>query len=190
MFEILFLSLQLLASPSVQVHETPLCHWLTVDLGKYEIGKKARRRACRWEPTVQKSSAQHNIDPDLLGALILVESAWRPWVVSNADACGLTQIIPKWTGGVASGRRKYTCKQLKRPSIAIPAGARILRWWIDHHRGDVREGLCGYNAGFRTCKRAGARYARKVLKVQNILRHARHGVTPPKSAPKGAPKAL
>ena len=184
MFEFLMISLQILAAPSSQIKELPECHWLTVDMGRYEIGRKARRRACRWEPTVRKASQRFDLDPDLLGALIVVESRWRPWAVSHANACGLTQVIPKWTGGTASGRRKWTCEQLKRPRTAIPVGARILRWWITHRKGDVREGLCGYNAGFRTCKRAGARYAREVLRLQTRLKAARIGLTPPKTAPK------
>jgi soluble lytic murein transglycosylase-like protein len=184
MLEIFLLSLQLLAAPASTPAVGPTCHWLTADLGRFEIGKKARRRACRWEPTVRRAAKRFDLDPDLLGALIVVESRWRPWAVSHAHACGLTQVIPKWTGGTASGRRKWTCEQLKRPHTAIGVGARILRWWITHRKGDVREGLCGYNAGFRTCKRAGARYARKVLGLQVRLKAARIGPVPPKRTPK------
>jgi len=186
------------------------CHWKTVELGvHHNLGKKSRKRACRWEPTLQKAAKKYRLDPDLLGALIIVESAWLPWVVSSANACGLTQVIPKWTGGPASGRRKWTCKQLKRPSISIPVGARILRWWLDYHTQKIessekkkrvnkkktkplstsekksvalREALCGYNAGFRGCKRAGARYAKKVLKLQRLLKRGRLYAEPPESA--------
>lgn len=171
MFEIIVLTLNLLALPTPVVDTTP-CPWLTVDLGRYEIGSKSRRRACRWDGVLKTQAAKHEIDPDLLRSLIVIESAWKPWVVSHANACGLTQVIPKWTGGAASGRRKWSCEELKRPSNAIAVGARILAWWIDYRKGDVREALCGYNAGFRTCARAGARYARKVLKVRDALRAA------------------
>ena len=201
MFEIILLSLQILAAPGSAPVPPTSCHWLSADLGKhYNLSARSRRRACRWEPTLQRSARKHLLDPDLLGALIVIESGWLPWIVSSADACGLTQVIPKWTGGAASGRRKWTCAQLKQPRNSIPVGARILRWWIDYHAEKlssdkskteaekastaIREGLCGYNAGFRGCKRAGARYARKVLQTQKRLRTARMALKPPKALPK------
>lgn len=211
LFLVFGLSTPVLASPTPTSVATT-CHWLTVDLGaRYNLSKKSRRRACRWEPTVQRASQEHDLDPDLLGALIIVESAWKPWVVSGANACGLTQVIPKWTGGAASGRLKWTCAQLKRPAISIPVGARILHWWFDYHTEKInqaekkkikkksgaerkalaiREALCGYNAGFRGCKRAGARYARKVLKMQTSLKAHRTATTPPKSASKETENSL
>lgn len=161
---------------------------------KYVMSRKSIKRACRWQPEVHLAAEQNNLDPNLLNALILVESAWSPWIVSSANACGLTQVIPKWTGGAASGRHKWSCEQLKKPAVSIAVGARILRWWIDYHAEKIavsetrprvkkkseaekqaiaiREGLCGYNAGFRGCKRAGNRYAKKVLMLRNILKTA------------------
>ena len=208
MFEILSLSLSILAGSVAQGQTPPPCHWLTVDLGQlHDLSPKTRKRACRWEPTLQTAAKTHDLDPDLLGGLIVTESAWKPWVVSHANACGLTQVIPKWTGGSATGRRKWTCAQLKQPAISIPVGARILRWWIDYHaekqraRGVdttnavaqaeiVRQALCGYNAGFRGCKRAGARYARKVLKLRGKLKVGRAAIRPPKSAPKESENSI
>ena len=150
------------------------CIWDEIQLPRrYEISPKSRARACRWSAEVDRAAATHEMDPDLLNALIIVESRWKPWAVSVANACGLTQVIPKWTGGKASNRRKWTCDELKSPRNSIRAGAQILKWWITHRKGDIREGLCGYNAGFRTCKRAGARYARAVLHLQAVLKAAR-----------------
>ena len=182
MFEIITLALSLLALPTPAVEAQP-CPWLTVDLGRYEIGPKARRRACRWDGALRAQAQKRDLDPDLLRALVVVESRWRPWAVSHANACGLTQVIPKWTGGAASGRRKWSCEELKRPPTALAVGARILRWWIDYRKGDIREGLCGYNAGFRTCARAGAGYARKVLSVRDALRAAQAPKIPTCDAP-------
>ena len=200
MFETLAFTLHLLSGPVLPVPVTspalesppvphkPACHWLTVELPRrYALSSASRKRACNWEPTLQREAARRDLDPDLFGALIIVESRWRPWVVSHANACGLTQVIPKWTGGAASGRRKWTCEELKRPRTALAVGARILAWWIAHRKGDVREGLCGYNAGFRTCKRAGASYARTVLSLRDTLRAARLPDPPQSETPsKGA----
>ena len=128
------------------------------------LSKSTERNVCKWMPTVIKQARKNKIDPVLLSALITVESGWRHNIVSSADACGLTQVIPKWTGGIT---RKYTCEQLKDPYTSITAGAKILKWWIDHHDGDIARGLCGYSSGFR-CKgkkplHAGMNYSKKVL---------------------------
>ena len=128
---------------------------------------------CKQAPTVIEESEKNNLDPSLLLALITVESNWKRTAVSSANACGLTQVIPKYTGRIT---KKYTCNQLKRPKTSIQAGAKILRWWIDYHDGDVTRGLCGYNAGFRCGKKrkrpikGGIRYARKVLKMQKTIK--------------------
>jgi soluble lytic murein transglycosylase-like protein len=123
--------------------------------------------ACTVTQHIEKESKANSLEPTLLTALIIVESRFKPWAVSRSNACGLTQVIPKWTGGKASGRVKYTCKQLKNPRTSITAGAKILNWWIKY-KGSVRKGLCGYNAGFRGCKSA-KNYANAVFKVKKSL---------------------
>lgn len=134
----------------------------------YDLTNDAKARACEYAGSIQTASAANNISPSLLMALIIVESRFNPNAVSKSNACGLTQVIPKWTGGKATKRKKYTCKQLKKPEISISAGATILSWWINHRKGNIRKGLCGYNAGFRGCS-VGGRYANAVLKVQRYL---------------------
>lgn len=131
------------------------------------LSNKTEARVCRLMPTVIKEANKNNLEPILLAALITVESGWRPKIVSSKDACGLTQVIPKYTGNIT---RKYTCDQLKNPYTSIRAGAKILKWWIDYHNGDISRGLCGYAAGFRCGKKkgtkplkAGMRYSKKVL---------------------------
>ena len=154
-----FLFFTLLSSPAVSVD---IC-----DVFKRQdfwISPSREKSICQWMPTVIKSAEENNLEPTLLAALITVESGWRHKIVSSANACGLTQVIPKYTGKIT---RKYTCKQLKNPYASIPAGAKILKWWIDYHKGDVSRGLCGYAAGFRCAGKkplkAGMRYSKKVL---------------------------
>ena len=84
---------------------------LCLSIGVLGMSNSQEKRACRYMPTIVKESNRHNIDPAIFVALIYTESCFNPWEVSHANACGLTQVIPKWTGGKASGRKKYTCKQ-------------------------------------------------------------------------------
>ena len=126
--------------------------------------------ACNSSEQIIKEANGANLEPTLIVALIFVESNWKKTVVSSANACGLTQVIPKYTGKIT---KKHTCDQLKVPKNSIHVGIKTLKFWVDHHKGDISRGLCGYNAGYRCHgkkpNRLGMRYARKILKVKSKI---------------------
>ena len=152
------------------------------------LSKNRIKTACKYSSQVVKQSKKNGIDPLLFSSLIYVESGWKKTAVSPMGACGLTQVMPKYTGKIT---RKYTCEQLKNPLVSIKAGTRILKWWIDYHESkltnkqknkmtpaDIKRyttlrGLCGYNAGFRCSglrpNKHGMRYARKILSIQKKI---------------------
>lgn len=153
----------LLFSPSAD-----MCH--VFKHKSFWLRPSVEKNVCKWMPHVLRSAKKNKIDPFLLSSLITVESGWRHKSVSPVNACGLTQVIPKYTGKIT---KKYTCRQLKNPKVSIAVGAATLKWWIDYHKGDVSRALCGYSSGFR-CKgnkplRAGMRYSRKVLAQKNKI---------------------
>ena len=137
------------------------------------IGMPNAEFACTHMESLVNHSEEYDIDPALLTALIYVESRWNPRAKSKSGACGLTQVIPKWS-------RKFgyvSCRQLKtNPDLAIKKGAQILNYWVYRYgRGEVRVGLCGYNSGYR-CRgrnkknnKKGVRYAKLVLKMYRKL---------------------
>ena len=146
----------------------------------FHLSKYRKKTACSSTELIIKESKKNNIDQDIIFALIYVESAWKKTAVSSANACGLTQVIPKYTGKIT---KKYTCSQLKIPRNSIRAGIKTLKFWIDHHDGNVARGLCSYNAGYRCSyvknkkgkvikrpNRHGMRYAKKVLSVKNDIK--------------------
>lgn len=53
-----------------------------------------RRRIGR---AVLRSSEDHELDPQLVTAIILVESGARPWALSSKGAVGLMQVMPHMT---------------------------------------------------------------------------------------------
>ena len=142
-----------------------LCAAIIASSGVFGIGGKDR--ACKHSRQVVEASSKYKLDPYLLTALIQVESNWKSHVVSPAGACGLTQVVHKYS--------KYNCKQLKNPKISIWEGAKKLNYWIyKYGKGNLKIGLCGYNAGFR-CKgksaiKSGLTYARKVVTISNRLK--------------------
>lgn len=139
--------------------------------------------ACRNMETVVQAAEENNIPPEILNSLIVTESAWSPSAISHAGACGLTQVMPKYTGGRATGGVKYTCQQLtSNPELSIRLGAKIYRFWLTNYakcktktcsKQKHRIALCGYNAGYRckgdTPNRHGMRYASVVLNRASSL---------------------
>jgi len=144
------------------------------------IGDSSERAeyACTHVPQIVEVSEEFGLRPEIMIALIHYESRFHPRVVSRANACGLTQVLPRYTGGRpyprGVGNPLLTCDQLKDPETSILAGARALRYWLHvYGRGNEQTGLCGYNAGFRCKQRvphaAGSRYARRVRAMADDL---------------------
>jgi soluble lytic murein transglycosylase len=131
--------------------------------------------ACDNMRTVVEESEKNNLDPSLVVALIYVESMFSHKAVSKSNACGLTQVLPKYSKKFADKGRNLTCDELKDPTTSIKVGTKILNYWVyKYARGNIATALCGYNAGFR-CKgenknKKGVSYSKKVLKYQRIIK--------------------
>ena len=156
-----------------------LAFTVTASPPDFWLSKSRKNLACESSAQIVKESRALDIDPTLIMALITVESNWKRTAVSRADACGLTQVIPKYTGRIT---KKHTCEQLKVPKNSIYVGIKTLKFWLNFHKGNVPRGLCSYNAGFRCSykrnkkgkiikrpTRHGMRYARKVLKIKEKI---------------------
>tara|TARA_Y100000034_G_C6831457_1_gene375331 strand:+ start:247 stop:735 length:489 start_codon:yes stop_codon:yes gene_type:complete len=125
--------------------------------------------ACQRLETVVEAANHYDISPEIMMAMIYTESRWNHKAISRSNACGLTQVLPKYTKNP-----KLTCKSLLDPKVSIWTGAKKLNYWIyKYGRGNKRIGLCGYNAGYR-CKgknkhKRGIFYANRVLKRARII---------------------
>ena len=92
------------------------------------------------------------VTPELLTALIVVESSANHIAVSNKGAIGLTQVMPTiW---------HHPKQELLNPYRNIEIGSKILKHYIDRH--GIKGGLSSYNSGR---KNRSLRYARYVLDV-------------------------
>ena len=100
--------------------------------------------------------SQHPVTPELLTALIVVESSANHIAVSKKGAIGLTQVMPRiW---------QINKKELFNPYKNIEVGSEILKYYIDKH--GIKGGLSSYNSGK---KNRSLRYARYVIKVAENL---------------------
>ena len=132
-----------------------------------EMSEKQANTVCKYENVIIQEANKNNIEPELLASLIYVESSFRTRVVSSANACGLTQVVPRWTGGLETGRRKYTCSELKNPKTSIKVGAQILGYVIKHYTsGNVPKALCMYNAGTKCLKKKN--FYKKLFYVKKV----------------------
>ena len=140
----------------------------------FNLSDYQQKNVCTLEQTIRTEATRNDIEPELLAALIFVESSFYPSVVSSANACGLTQVIPKWTGGPETKGIKYTCQQLKNPETSIKVGAQILSYNIRvYGKGNENKGLCVYNAGTKCITKKGyykrLYYVKKVRDIYNYL---------------------
>lgn len=97
---------------------------------------------------VEQVAAEYALDPNLVLAVMAVESAYRPDVVSHANAQGLMQLIPETAA-------RFGVSDPFDPAQNIRGGARYLRWLLSLFEGDVTRTLAAYNAGENAVLRFG-----------------------------------
>jgi soluble lytic murein transglycosylase len=96
---------------------------------------------------IKKSSAEHDLDPYLLAALIAQESTFVPDIRSPARAVGLMQLIPSTARLYARKLKlRYSLAMLRNPELNVRMGTAYLSDLMKEF-GEVHLALAGYNAG-------------------------------------------
>lgn len=120
----------------------------------------------QWCRLIDQYAQQHQLAPNLVAAVILVESAGQPRAYSKSGAVGLMQVMPR--DGIAE---KFNCvngpcfasrptiKELEDPEFNVAFGTRMLSGLIQK-QGSVRAALKAYGP-----MDVGFSYADKVLEV-------------------------
>jgi soluble lytic murein transglycosylase-like protein len=120
-----------------------------------------------FEPLVQDHAARQNLRPDLVRAVIQVESGFNPWARSPKGAMGLMQLMP-------ATARELGVRNAYDPEENIRGGTEYLRQLLDKYEGNEELALAAYNAGSNAVDRYGRRvppyretkdYVRKVGSV-------------------------
>jgi soluble lytic murein transglycosylase-like protein len=91
--------------------------------------------------TVHQQATLAGVEPELVLAVIDVESNFDRFAISTATALGLMQVMPFWVPELG-----YMDKnQLFDVEINVLLGCRILKYYLDMERGDLVKGLARYN---------------------------------------------
>ena len=111
------------------------------------------------------TAERYGLDPDLVLAVVAVESNFEPRAVSKKGAQGLMQLMPATAGDLG-------VTDALDPATNLDGGARYLQALLRLYRGDLRKALAAYNAGPGAVARHGGvppyretqEYVRRVMK--------------------------
>lgn len=123
-----------------------------------------------WENIIVQAGKKYNLDPNLIRAIIQVESGYNPNAVSHAGAQGLMQLMPDTA-------KEMNVTDVFNPEQNIFGGARYFREMLDRYRGDLVKALAAYNAGPEAVDKARGipNYTETQLYVPRVL-NAYHAI--------------
>jgi len=142
-------------------------------------------KAANWLPKsaefdhfIEQAARSHAVRPELVRAVIVVESAFNPNAVSNRGAVGLMQLRP-------ATARRYGVANAFDPEQNIKAGVHYLRDLLTRYGNNLELTLAAYNAGEDAVERYGhnvppfaetQHYVPTVLRIyRSLLSQQRHG---------------
>ncbi len=103
----------------------------------------------KFEPMIRAAALRHGLDPQLVKAVVAVESGFEPRAVSEKGAVGLMQILPA-TGeryGVRADRKRSVDEKLTDPTLNLEVGTRYLADLRKMFAARLDLALAAYNAG-------------------------------------------
>jgi soluble lytic murein transglycosylase-like protein len=113
------------------------------------------------DAAIAMAAARHNVDPNLVRAVVKVESDFNPNAVSRKGAMGLMQLMP-------ATARQLNVKNPFDPEQNVDAGVRHLKQLLESYGGDVKLTLAAYNAGAGAVARSSG--VPRISETQNYVR--------------------
>ncbi|MBW2396569.1 MAG: lytic transglycosylase domain-containing protein, partial [Deltaproteobacteria bacterium] len=104
-------------------------------------------RAYRAE--LEPAAVRHDVEPELVYAVMREESGYRPEILSSVGAQGLTQIMPETGERLAKelGREPLRPRELLLPATNLELGAYYLSRLMEKSDGRLSAAIASYNAG-------------------------------------------
>jgi soluble lytic murein transglycosylase-like protein len=141
----------------------------TVSGDRYDARLLAR--ATQFDSIIENAASLAAVQPNLLRAVIVVESGFNPRAVSKRGAIGLMQLMPATAA-------RFGIADSFDPRQNVNAGARYLKFLLDRFGQDTTLALAAYNAGEDAVDRNGRQippftetmaYVPRVLKIFRML---------------------
>lgn len=128
-------------------------------------GARLKESATRYQAQIADAARGAQVDPQLIHAVITVESGYNPAAVSPKGATGLMQLMPETA-------RRYGATNTFDAGQNLRAGAKYLRDLLEMFSDDLKLALAAYNAGENAVIRHGNRippYAETQAYVPRVL---------------------
>ena len=128
-------------------------------------------RAAQYDGIIEAEANSAGVEPNLLRAVIVVESGFNSRAVSKRGAVGLMQLMP-------ATATRFAVLDRYDPRQNVRGGARYLGFLINRFRQNVRLALAAFNAGEDAVDRNSGQippfvetleYVPKVLKIYQVL---------------------
>lgn len=105
--------------------------------------------------SVHYEAKRANLEPELVMAVIEVESGFDRFAISVSGARGLMQVMPFWLQEI-----NLSDKNLFKIRTNLRMGCTILRYYLDRESGDLGPALARYNGSYGK-----TRYPEKVIQA-------------------------
>jgi len=110
---------------------------------------------------VEQTASRFQVDPELIHAIVRVESGYDPKAVSSKGAMGLMQLIP-------ATAHRFGVMNPFDPKQNLEGGVNYLKYLMGLFGGDLTLSLAAYNAGEHSVQRSGGIPA--IPETQNYVR--------------------
>jgi soluble lytic murein transglycosylase-like protein len=108
--------------------------------GGLRVTRPPDGRSAQFDPMIDQDATAQGVDPDLVRAVIQVESAFNPRAISPKGAMGLMQLMPATAVELGVGNPFD-------PEQNIGGGVRYLKQLLTRYDDKVELALAAYNAG-------------------------------------------
>lgn len=141
-----------------------------------EIAQAEHKPPANLVKLIRKLAPKYGLDPELVMAVVAIESGFKPDAVSPRDAQGLMQLT-------AETADRFGVADRFDPTANLHGGMRFLRQLLTAFDGDVELAMAAYNAGEGAVRRHGgvppyAETQEYVVKVRRYYPRDRHPITP------------
>jgi len=104
------------------------------------VRKQDHKKQLRLLKQIHAEATRAELEPELVLAVIEVESNFDRWALSRAGAQGLMQVMPFWLKEIGKPE-----DNLFHVQTNLRLGCTILKYYLDKENGDLTRGLARYN---------------------------------------------